>query len=62
MSKRITRRDIELIPTELQGALKREATDIIAKPMLWRLPASDCIAGPRGRTRWPVHCAAAKSL
>jgi hypothetical protein len=30
MSKRIRRRDIELIATELQAALKREATDIIA--------------------------------
>ena len=34
MSKRIRRRDIELIATELQGALKRQATDIIAKPMV----------------------------
>ena len=30
MSKRIRRRDIELIATELDAALKREATDIIA--------------------------------
>jgi hypothetical protein len=30
MSKRIRRRDIELIATELQAALKRETTDIIA--------------------------------
>jgi len=30
VSKRIRRRDIELIATELKGALKRQATDIIA--------------------------------